>query len=243
MKKFIPLGISSFLAQVSMVFSMAAVNNMCAKYGALDPVFSQTEYAQIPIAVLGIVMKFFQIAISIAVGMAAGCIPIVGYNIGRNRKDRAKRLFSYLLFAEAVAGTAALLIVEFFPIQLIGIFGAKNESVYYTQFAVKSFRIYLCLMPIATVNKGVFIYLQAMGRAIESTIVSMAREIVFGVALPIIFPIFWGLYGILYSFPAADALTFCIALVVIRQTYKELNAAVSRAETPPNIIDKNQVKD
>ena len=32
--------------------------------------------------VVGIVMKFFQIVISIVVGMAAGCIPIVGYNMG-----------------------------------------------------------------------------------------------------------------------------------------------------------------
>ena len=52
------------------------------KYGARDPVFGQPEYAQIPLAVLGIVMKFFQIAISIAIGMAAGCIPIAGYNVG-----------------------------------------------------------------------------------------------------------------------------------------------------------------
>lgn len=41
-------------------------------------------------AVVGIVMKFFQIVISISVGMAAGCIPIVGYNIGAGRKDRAR---------------------------------------------------------------------------------------------------------------------------------------------------------
>ena len=70
---------------------------MCTKYGAMDAVFGQAEYAQIPLAVLGIVMKFFQIAISVAIGLAAGCIPIVGYNIGAKRKDRAKQLFTYCL--------------------------------------------------------------------------------------------------------------------------------------------------
>lgn len=222
MKRFLSLGLTSFLAQISLVVSMAAVQNMCTKYSAMDPVFSQSTYAQIPLAVLGIVMKFFQIAISISVGLAAGCIPIVGYNIGAQRKDRAQKLFIYLLAAEAAVGLAALLIVELFPQQLIGIFGARNESLYYTQFAVKSFRIYLCMMPLATVNKGSFIYLQAMGKAVPSTVISMAREIVFGVALPVILPIFWGLNGILYSFPAADLLTFIIALFVIRQTFKEL---------------------
>lgn len=223
MKKFLSLGLTSFLAQIALVISMAAVQNMCTKYGAMDEIFGQAEYAQIPLAVLGIVMKFFQIAISIAIGLAAGCIPVVGYNIGANRKDRAKQLFTYLLIAEAAIGVIALLIVEFLPHQLISIFGAGNESSYYTDFAVKSFRVYLCMMPLAMVNKGSFIYLQALGKAVLSTTISLTREIIFGVFLPIIMPIFLGLDGILYSFPAADILTFIIAAVIIRKTYKELS--------------------
>lgn len=224
MKKFLALGITSFLSQISLVVSMAAVQNMCTKYGARDEIFGQPEYAQIPLAVLGIVMKFFQIAISIAVGMAAGCIPIVGYNIGAKRKDRAKTLFTYLLIAEAAVGAVALLIVEILPVQLIGIFGASNESAYYTDFAVKSFRIYLCLMPLATLNKGTFIYLQALGKAVESTLISLTREVIFGVFLPILLPVFFALDGLLYSFPVADLLTFFFAAFIIRRTYKELSA-------------------
>lgn len=221
--KFLALGLTSFLAQVSLVISMAAVQNTCMKYGALDPVFGQTEYAQIPLAVLGIVMKFFQIAISIAIGLAAGCIPVVGYNIGAKRKDRAKSLFTYLLIAEAVVGGIALIIVECFPLQIANLFGAANESAYYTDFAVKCFRIYLCMMILATVNKGTFIYLQALGKAAVSTTISLTREIIFGVFLPIIMPIYMGLDGLLWSFPVADILTFVIAACFIRQTYKELS--------------------
>lgn len=225
MKQFLALGLTSFLAQISLVVSMAAVQNMCTKYGNLDPVFGKPEYAQIPLAVLGIVMKFFQIAISIAIGLAAGCIPVVGYNMGAKRKDRAKQMFIYLLAAEAITGIAATLIAELLPYQLIGIFGAKNESAYYTQFAVKSFRIYLCMMILAMVNKGTFIFLQALGKAVASTVVSMMREIVFGVCLPILLPIFFGLDGILYSFPVADVLTFVIAIFFIRGTFKELGGS------------------
>ncbi len=227
MKKFLVLGITSFLSQISLVVSMAAVQNMCTKYGSMDEIFGQPEYAHIPLAVLGIVMKFFQIAISISIGLAAGCIPVVGYNIGAKRKDRAKTLFTYLLVCEAVVGAVALLIVELFPAQLIGIFGAANESAYYTEFAVKSFRIYLCMMILATVNKGTFIYLQALGKAMESTIISLTREVIFGVALPIVLPVFFGLDGLLYSFPVADILTAIIAAFIIRRTYKELNTGIT----------------
>ncbi len=113
--------------------------------------------------------------------------------------------------------------MEFFPQTLINIFGAKNESAYYTDFAIRSFRIYLCMLPLATFNKGSFIYLQGMGKAAQSTIITMAREIIFGVVLPIIMPIVWGLDGILLSFPAADILTFIIAIFVISSIYRELN--------------------
>ena len=135
-KKYLPLGVTSFLSQISIVASMAAIQNMTLKYGAMDDIFGQEQYAQIPMAVLGIVMKFFQIVISISVGLSAGCIPVVGYNIGAERRDRVKGLFTRLLAAEAILGAVATLIVELFPRQLIGIFGAANESVHYTQFSI-----------------------------------------------------------------------------------------------------------
>ena len=223
MRRYLAMGITSFLSQIALVLSMAAFQNMCTKYGALDPIFGQPEYSQIPLAVMGIVMKFYQIAISIAIGMAAGCIPVVGYNIGAGRKDRARKLFTYLLLWELGIGLIALGIVEIFPRQLIGIFGAANESAYYTDFAVRSFRIYLCLIFLSMMNKGTFIYLQAMGKAFLSTMISLTREVIFGVSLPIILPIFFGLDGLLYSFPLADILTFVFALVAIIRTYRELS--------------------
>ena len=225
LRRFLPLGITSFLSQISLVMAMAAINNMLRKYSALDPIFGQAQYAQIPMAVVGIVMKFFQIVISIAVGMAAGCIPVVGYNIGAGRKDRARQLFTYLLLGEAIVGAVALVIVECFPMALTGLFGAANESAYYTQFAVKCFRVYLCMMVLATVNKGTFIYLQSLGKALASTAISMLREVVFGVGFALLLPVFFGLDGVLYSMPVSELLTFFIAAFVIQKTYKELKVS------------------
>lgn len=228
--RLIPLGICSFLSQISLVAAMAAINNMLRKYGALDVVFSQEQYAQIPMAVVGIVMKFFQIVISVVVGMAAGCIPVVGFNMGAGRQDRVKSLFTRLLICEAAVGAVALLIAELMPKALIGIFGASNESAYYTEFAVKAFRIYLCMMILACVNKASFIFLQAMGKALASTMLGVVREIVFGVGFALILPIFFGLDGVLYSMPVSDVLTFLISAAVIIRTYKALGSAVSSGE-------------
>ena len=222
-RKTLVLGITSFLSQISLVAAMAAINNMIRKYGALDPVFGQVQYAQIPMAVVGIVMKFFQIVISVVVGMAAGCIPVVGFNMGAGKRGRVKDLFTKLLIAEATVGLVALLIVELFPQQLINIFGAANESAYYTDFAIKAFRIYLCMMIFACVNKACFIFLQAMGKAVESTVLSMVREIVFGVGFALLLPLAFGLDGVLYSMPLSDILTFVITVFLIIKTYRQLD--------------------
>ncbi len=170
--KFIPLGATSFLTQISVVLSMAAVLNMIKKYGALDPVFGQTEYAQIPTAVVGIV---------------------------------------------------ALAVFECFPGQLIGLFGATNESTYYTDFAIRCIRIFLCMIILSCINKGVTIFLQSLGRAKISTMLSVLREIICGVGLPLLLPVFFGLDGILYFMAWADVITFVVSVFVLIGIYKELN--------------------
>ncbi|OUN06131.1 MATE family efflux transporter [Flavonifractor sp. An92] len=222
------LGITSFLSQISLVVSMAAVNNMLRKYGAEDVIFGQAQYAQIPMAVVGIVMKFFQIIISVVVGMAAGCIPIVGFNMGAEKRDRVRSLFTKLLLSETVVGAVGFLLAECFPQPLIALFGAANESVYYTEFAVRAFRVYLCLIILACVNKACFIFLQAMGKAAASTALSMIREVVFGVGFALLLPLFYGLDGVLFSMPASDGLTFLVALVLICHTDRELTGAAGK---------------
>ena len=131
-----------------------------------------------------------------------------------------------LLTAETIVGAAALVITQFFPRQLIGIFGAANESVYYTEFALRAFRVYLCMVVLACVNKACFIFLQAMGKAVSSTLLSLVREIVFGVGFALVLPLFFGLDGVLFSMPVSDALTFVIAAFLIRRTLAELSRPV-----------------
>lgn len=221
--KSLTLGICSFLAQISLVAAMAATNNMIRKYGATDAVFGQPEFAQIPMAVFGIVMKFFQIAISVSIGLAAGCIPVVGYNVGAKEYKRVKTLLGELVLCEVALGVVSLLIVELMPRALIGIFGAANESEHYTLFAVRCFRIYLSTIVLACVNKAAFIFLQSMGKAVLSTLLSLVREVALGVSLVIILPLFFGLDGVLYSMPAADSVTFIISAAVLIYTYKKLD--------------------
>lgn len=68
-------------------------------------------------------------------------------------------------------------------------------------------------------NKATFIYLQSLGKALLSTVLSMVREVVFGVGFALLLPLFFGLDGVLYSMPVSDILTFLVSAAVIRYTY------------------------
>ena len=55
---------------------------------------------------------------------------------------------------------------------------------------------------------------------------SMVREIVFGVGFALLLPLFFGLDGVLYSMPLSDVLTFVIAVILIMKTYRELTKSI-----------------
>ena len=78
-------------------------------------------------------------------------------------------------------------------------------------------------MVLVCVNKACFVFLQAVGKALPSTLPSVFREVVFGVGFALLLPEFFGLDGVLYSMPVSDILTFIISAVIIVKTCRELN--------------------
>ena len=74
-------------------------------------------------------------------------------------------------------------------------------------------------------STAAFIYLQSLGKALASTLLSVVREVVFGVGFALLLPLFFGLDGVLYSMPVSDALTFVLSLIVICRTYRTLSRA------------------
>ena len=85
-----------------------------------------------------------------------------------------------------------------------------------------TFRVYLCMLPLATVNKAAFIFMQAMGRPVESAGLSFFREVLLAVPLVMLLPKAFGLMGILYSMPASDILTFFASGFVLLRTDRQL---------------------
>lgn len=185
---------------------------------------------------VGIVMKFYRIVISVSIGLSAGYIPVVGYNVGAGRADRVKKLMIQLYLAEAAEGLVATVIFELFPMFFVSMFGAKNESVYYTEFAVRCIRLFLATLSISCVNKGAVIYLQTVGKAFASSALSLLREVGFGVGLAVLLPVLFGLDGLLYFMIASDVLAFFAVLAVTIKTSRTLSVPSAQKQTQNRIF-------
>ena len=214
-KKIAMLGISSFITQMSIVCVMTAENNLLGKYGA------ESKFgAEIPITVLGIVMKINQTLNSIIIGIAAGSQPILGYNYGAKKFDRVKQTLKIVLGSSVIISTAAFILFQTIPDKLIQIFGSGDEN--YMEFACLAFRTYLLLCIFNGVQIPSGIFFQAIGKSTKSAILSLSRQIVILIPAMIILSHIFGIMGVLSAGPVADGLAFILAAILLAREIKHL---------------------
>ncbi len=214
-RKVAMLGISSFITQMSIVVVMAFENNLLGKYGG------QSKFgSEIPITVLGIVMKISQILNSIIIGIAAGAQPIIGYNYGAGKYDRVKRTLKTVLGLSVIISTIAFILFQTIPDKLISIFGSGDAN--YMEFACIAFRTYLMLVICNGIQIPSGIFFQAIGKSVKSAVLSLSRQILFLIPAMVTFGKIWGIDGILYAGPFADGLAFLIASTLLILEVKHL---------------------
>lgn len=231
------LGISSFITQISIVLVIAFENNLLSKYGA------HSKYgAEIPITVLGIVMKINQILNSFIIGIAAGSQPIVGYNYGAGKYDRVKETLKRVLTLSVVVGTIGFLLFQLIPDKLIMIFGSGNKL--YKDLASYAFRVYLMLCIINGIQIASGIFFQAIGKSAKSAFISLSRQILFLIPAMIVLGKLYGVEGVLYAGPFADLLAFIISTILLLFEVKKLNSVKSiRYDTKVSTLENNSILD
>lgn len=215
LKKIMALGTSSLLTQLSIVVITVINNILLVRYGA-ESVYG----ADIPLAAFVVIMKLFQIVLNIAIGIAAGAQPIVGYNYGAGKYKRVRELLKLIIGWTAAVCLVCTVLFETVPQVFIRMFGADGEL--YTQFAVGCLRIYLSLIVFTCVQKVCAIFLQSIGHAKAAAPLSVIRD-VFLIVLSLVVPIFLGVTGIFWAAPAADIFASAVTMVVMIRLWKQLS--------------------
>ena len=205
--KLCSLGISSFFLQLAATIVIAVMNNVLVRYGAVS------RYgAEIPMTTLGITMKINQIITGIVIGISVGAQPIIGYNTGAGKWNRARKTYFLAVAWSTLVMAAGTMVFQRFPKAIIGIFGA--ESALYQEFAVKSLTIFLLLISLNGFQLCTGVFFQAIGKPVQATVVSLSRQVLFLLPALLILPHFLGVEGALWAGPVGDACAFVLALIL-----------------------------
>lgn len=218
-KSIVTLGLSSFFTQFAALFMQIIMNQQTIKYGEMS-----IYGADIPLTVFGIVNKVNGLMMSLIMGISTGSQPLFSFNYGAKKFQRVKQLVKTAMISCVVIGFIGMLCLQGFPNQIISIFG--QESDLYNEFAVmclKNMTIFIFVMGVQMVAG---VYYQAVGKPVGALLLSLSRQVLFMIPCFLILPIFFGIKGVMWSFPVSDVLSVAMAALMLAVEMRKLNQMI-----------------
>ena len=203
------IGIAPFATQIATSLVQVIANNALKTYGSDLAIGAMTVISSLNIIFM---MPIF--------GINQGCQPIIGFNYGAKKYERAKEAFKYATIAACVICIIGFISIQCFPTQIISLFNNDPEL---TTLAIKGIRIYLLMMPVVGINIVATSYYQSIGKAKISMFVSLLRQVILLIPFTIILPKFIGLDGVWAAGACADSLSVIITLVLLKKEFKQLD--------------------
>lgn len=207
------LGIAAGANQLAITLVQIVMNNTLGYYGELS------QYGRdIPLACVGVISKVSSIFNGVIFGISQSTQPIIGYNYGAENYDRVKSAFKKAVIIVTCISCVAFLCFQIFPRQIISVFGSGDEL--YFDFALKYFRIFLFCSFIVGAQILCAQFYPSIGKGGMGTVVSLSRQVFLLLPLVIVFPLIWGIDGVLWAGPIADGLSGLFALLLVCREMK-----------------------
>ena len=203
------IGIAPFATQIATSLVQVIANNALKTYGSDLAIGAMTVISSLNIIFM---MPIF--------GINQGCQPIIGFNYGAKKYERAKEAFKYATIAACVICIIGFVSIQCFTTQIISLFNSDPEL---TTLAIKGIRIYLLMMPVVGINIVATSYYQSIGKAKISMFVSLLRQVILLIPFTIILPKFIGLDGVWAAGACADSLSVIITLILLKKEFKQLD--------------------
>ncbi len=207
-------GIPNFCNHMLMMVTAIVLNNVLATYGAMS-----VYGPDIPLAVSGVAQKTSMIMVSFAVGIAQGCQPIWGFNLGAKQYDRVKGAYWRAFTAAFGVGVLFFIALQLFPRQIISIFGTGDDL--YFEFSEKYLKIFMMLVFFQNIQPITINYFSATGNHRQGLLVSLSRQGLFLIPLLVILPKYFGINGILAASPIADAMAFVLSVSMVLVSFRK----------------------
>lgn len=211
--RILALGFPSLLTQMLSALVQITLNNLMRAYGAA------TVYgSDIALSVYGMMMKVYQIAHSMFVGVSSAIQPINGYNFGANHYARVQKTFHIASLIAVGISVVWFLIFMVFPRQIASCFVSDNAL--YLDCAQHCFRLYMLAFFLYGLHMTSASFFQGIGRPGKSLLIPLARQGCFLIPLALLLSRSFGLDGALLAAPIADALAFLLCLLLARWEFR-----------------------
>lgn len=225
------LGVAAGANQLAVTLVQIVMNNTLGHYGELS-----LYGRDIPLACVGIISKVSSIFNSVIFGISQSAQPILGYNYGAGNYGRVKATFQKAVKIVTCISVTAFLCFQIFPRQIISVFG-EGDALYY-DFALRYFHIFLFCTFIVGAQILCAQFFPAIGKGGIGTVVSLSRQVLFLLPLVIVFPLVWGIDGVLWAGPIADGMSGVLALLLVRREMKKWDMGIYSGVNSQNDIQE-----
>jgi Na+-driven multidrug efflux pump len=202
------IGIASFAHMMAGSLSAALVNRVLVSTGG-----------DIAVSAFGVMNRILMFAIMPGIVIGQGLQPILGFNYGAKRYDRALKSIKIAMTAASICSIIVFVLIYFIPEPFIMIFTPDSELIEQSAYAAKRMCLGIYLIGFMMVGSVSF---QSIGKAVESFITSVSRPALFMIPAIFILPLFWQIDGVWLSFPVSDWLASLLTLALFIPQIREL---------------------
>ncbi len=207
-KSITTLGLTPFIFQISTMIIQITLNNLLKIHGA------QSVYgSDIPMAVAGIISKINVIFTSIVLGVVQGSQPVCSFNYGAKNYKRVRETLKLWIITVFSISIVIFAIFMIFPRPIFELFG--KESDLYFEFAVKYLRVFLFFVYLNGIQVAATTFFPTIGKAGKGVFLSLSKNVMLQLSLLFILSHFFGLNGIMFSYPITDFLACAIAIFMV----------------------------
>ena len=203
-----PLGVSGFVGELSSGVTTTVFNLLLLRLSG-----------NVAVAAYGVIANFALVATAIFNGVAQGAQPLVSACYGKNDSQGARKLL-FLGTGTALALAAVLYgVVVGFTDPLVAVFNSEN-SLQMAAFAHTGMRVYFVGYFFAGFNIVAAGYLGAVNRPAEASATSLCRGMAAIVVCSLVLSALFGMNGVWAAFPASEALTALLTVVLLLKKKK-----------------------
>lgn len=212
------IGFAPFAMQLANSVQQVILNKTLMAYGG-----------DIALSAVGIMMSIVTLLFMPIIGISQGAQPLIGFNYGARQYDRVKETLKKAIIAGTCIALTGYLAIHIWPTEIVGLFSKNDPAL--TQMTSRAMLIYFALFPVIGFQMQCSNYFQAVGKPIQSTILSLSRQVLLFIPLLLILPHFWGINGVWRTAPIADGLSVFLTAVLIYMEMKNFPKDSPQPET------------